>query len=1018
MTSSTLRASVTATSPIVVGGPAEILIDGSDTPVDANGLQGYQPTPGDRVLVQLVDSTVEILQFIERGVVPYVDSTVGATMPASASLGELWMDTSVTPNASYTCILAYSAGGTLIGNWKSTDNAALVTRVPTSTTVNGIPLTGNIVLSTTVVLPTAAPASSPAVTATSFALGQIKATWPTVALAESYDVYVKNTSGVTTGDELWGNITGTTAVIGRLAGASLSTSADTFVAVVAKNRIGSALIGADDGATASQVNTQDISNNYTSIVTSQNQVVDPTFQQDIPGAWDVLGGTVTVLPTGARDGGRAVQLNASTGAIQNLVYVPTEGGSSMRLGAYVKSSTVAVAGEIQLLLNVKDAAGTVTLSTPVLNPEDTVAGVWTWVQGIVTLPDSAVQTAFVVQNLSAGTLDIDLVTGTRAMDSSLYVDGSITGIKILSNSIETENLSSTAIDGMTVTGAVVQTGHTGALVRMDKDEGLNSFAPDGSTILSVPIIPDVDGNILAALRAALTATSLTVVDFLALRGVNNEFSKGSVTTLATGTTAPSQPPQPTMGWPVKPRAFGTQLTLGGTGFARDGTDYWVVSSFFGGFMSKFIENTGTFDETATYNLGSWMQPAGITVLGSYVYVLGRDSRDIQSGAYGFGKYFVHKYDKTTGAYISKWQYQPSGTTTGAYSDLNPSMGNNGTDILISQCPNSSGSDNFVYIRRYNTAGVLQATLQTNLATGDHQSSINVGNFDIGSSRYYMTSLVSRVTAYACDASGNLTPNDNFVMPKTALGMVWDGVVFKTITSDGVYIFSQHNWSSSTQDRWWIAHSWYDSNATGSTHETLISSKVSFLMKKRAHLTVTTPPLPATTGGTDDVTGVRIYHGKGATTPAASAMMRSNVDLADGLTVATYSAPLVLSTAANTGTPGPFPLSTPAQIKSTSGGLVINGDGTGAWPLVVPQGKYVATATTNASGFVTVTISPPLPYAPSGWSVNTTNSSQRASVDMGNSSASSIRIYFRTITTAGSPVVVSTAVGPFSWLAFP
>ena len=54
------------------GDPVNVLVDGSDSAITANGLPGYLPTPGDRLLVQRVGSQVEVLQFLSRGTVPYV----------------------------------------------------------------------------------------------------------------------------------------------------------------------------------------------------------------------------------------------------------------------------------------------------------------------------------------------------------------------------------------------------------------------------------------------------------------------------------------------------------------------------------------------------------------------------------------------------------------------------------------------------------------------------------------------------------------------------------------------------------------------------------------------------------------------------------------------------------------------------------------------------------------------------------------------------------------------------------
>lgn len=66
--------------------PLQVLIDGSDTPVTANGLAGYVPTPGDRLLVQQVGAHVEVMQFISRGSVPYLQDADLSDLSAQVSL--------------------------------------------------------------------------------------------------------------------------------------------------------------------------------------------------------------------------------------------------------------------------------------------------------------------------------------------------------------------------------------------------------------------------------------------------------------------------------------------------------------------------------------------------------------------------------------------------------------------------------------------------------------------------------------------------------------------------------------------------------------------------------------------------------------------------------------------------------------------------------------------------------------------------------------------------------------------
>lgn len=92
-----VRGSVTGSSPTVKGGPAEVLVDGADTPVEANGLTGYTPSAGDRLLLDRVGNQLEILQFLSVGIVPGSGSKTFRqdTEPTAAesSDGDLWFDT-------------------------------------------------------------------------------------------------------------------------------------------------------------------------------------------------------------------------------------------------------------------------------------------------------------------------------------------------------------------------------------------------------------------------------------------------------------------------------------------------------------------------------------------------------------------------------------------------------------------------------------------------------------------------------------------------------------------------------------------------------------------------------------------------------------------------------------------------------------------------------------------------------------------------------------------------------------
>lgn len=155
---SVLRASVIDGTPTVEGGQAYVLIDGADTPVTANGLTGYTPTPGDRLLITRVGTQMEVLQFVQRGTVPYVSSDALADLTAAvASKASILYSTSVPVMGTDTdgnpvqiglapdpAIYPTPTGGWPVGTeWVNTDEVQ-------ETDENGTPITddsGNPVMS-------------------------------------------------------------------------------------------------------------------------------------------------------------------------------------------------------------------------------------------------------------------------------------------------------------------------------------------------------------------------------------------------------------------------------------------------------------------------------------------------------------------------------------------------------------------------------------------------------------------------------------------------------------------------------------------------------------------------------------------------------------------------------------------------------------------------------------------------------------------------------------------------------
>jgi hypothetical protein len=157
------------------------------------------------------------------------------------------------------------------------------------------------------------------------------------------------------------------------------------------------------------------------------------------------------------------------------------------------------------------------------------------------------------------------------------------------------------------------------------------------------------------------------------------------------------------------------------------------------------------------------------------------------------------------------------------------------------------------------------------------------------------------------------------------GIAHDGTQFWSLNASGQLAKHTNNtWTSSTDpENWWAAFTWYDSNATGGTHETPMSAQASFAMHKRARYTITSPALPTGTGTPDDADSIQLYIGRGGTVPARTAMW-----LQGASTVGTNSKTFTTGTFSGTNPPATnnFPTGLSAgKIRNSADTLVISGD---------------------------------------------------------------------------------------------
>jgi hypothetical protein len=460
--------------------------------------------------------------------------------------------------------------------------------------------------------------------------------------------------------------------------------------------------------------------------------------------------------------------------------------------------------------------------------------------------------------------------------------------QVSADQMETGDLTATLVvvgsGGLTIGGIVITA-----------DGGIVVKTPLGETI-----IPSNGSNI--SLAAGVTANSLVVLGRLAVRGKDNEISKGASVSVENGSTPPREGPQVTSGYPVRdihggfnPRGFVYYPLV---------DRYLHTESVGEGSLTASTLNpvTGNYD----YAFESWnittVRPevigltGGVTVIGDSVYVLGTVRDDTYPNTYN-ARWYVYQLEyrapleqnPTLNRYrvVRRWRYEPH-PTLGAMSPQDPSIGTDGTNILIAQMNTS----NNWYITRYTPTGsqvgydaLLQSNGTTQFNAERSASGVFISPADLGSSRLWLTHANS-TQVYAFTPSGVRTPNDEFTVPMTPnQGLLWDGVRFRSRDADHVYLHSKIKDTDLVSNPVNAVQTWRRADPTDSVtatvgdfakYETAASPRTqATTLKKRAWVTLRSPaPVPVDpddpTGSADSLT---FYLTRGAGTPLLTAYMR-------------------------------------------------------------------------------------------------------------------------------------------------
>ena len=455
-------------------------------------------------------------------------------------------------------------------------------------------------------------------------------------------------------------------------------------------------------------------------------------------------------------------------------------------------------------------------------------------------------------------------------------------------------------------------------------DGIRVYESDGSILINFPTDPDTPSSFYGD----LVATSLTVADQLAIRGLVNEISKGAQLVLASGTTAPSGPPSVVIDW----EAIDTRFVDGDPsydsfnspryGWARWAGYWWTAQTSWGSPAALH-----SYDDNGNRVIAS-VQPVtqnlqhgtgGVTVLGANIYVMGK--RQMADFSW---QWWIEGFSPA-GARIAQWQYIPSSNSR------EPKIGNDGTNLIIAY--STTTENKLRWQSRNPTTGAVVASFGGFTTLAKEMGAMWHGSADFGGSRIIFTGVGDPT---ACVSTGSAySPNENFSLPTGNIqGIDWDGTVFWSHDAVGykLYKHTTHKWTTESA-LWWISNTWYDSNATGGTHETAQGPRKSFTMKKRARLQVTTGlipvrPIPNTT---DDAVAARLYLGRGAADPGRTSMERA-ATLADGLRngiILTHTFPAAGAAINPPPAASDFPATSPGRIISAdSTTIILNGDGTG------------------------------------------------------------------------------------------
>lgn len=280
-------------------------------------------------------------------------------------------------------------------------------------------------------------------------------------------------------------------------------------------------------------------------------------------------------------------------------------------------------------------------------------------------------------------------------------------------------------------------------------------------------------------------------------------------------------------------------------------------------------------------------------------------------------YVVRRYLQSTLALDTTYS-----SVTFPITPVSPVMCSDGTNLYI-----VDRSTTIKWQKYDGSLVTVGSVIDTTYDPGQAITAAAAGNFDFGAARVAVAS--SAVDTF--NSTGTRQTNEQFPYSSTAAnGIAYgdalaDGARFWTLppTSTAVNLTKHSTWTWTTASSiYWVAYSWYDSNATGGTHESTVGPRASITMGRRQQLVITSQSIPGA-GGTNDPNNIRFYTLPNATDPGVGGLKLQATQSATTLTLTSYASGGAADPSSNN-----FPAGTAGTLKSQTGGLALNGDGTG------------------------------------------------------------------------------------------